>query len=113
MSMRPIDLQSALNATKEVEKIQQASTTKQQQSAAAVADTLEVSRQKEATQVQEVIRVQTDRIKEREGKRDKKKRRGKTKSADPEPEEQAPGTIYNPNAELEDLAPGAHRDLTI
>lgn len=111
MSMRPIDLQSALNATKEVEKIQQAAATRQQQSAAAVADSLEVSAQKEATQVQETARVQTDKIKERE--RGKKKRGRKKRSAGADLPDQAPGAIYNTNAELENLAPGPHRDLTI
>lgn len=113
MSMRPIDLQSAISATKEVEKIQQHAAARQQQHAAAIADTLEVSRQREATQVHETTRTQTDTIKERERRRERKKRKKKGRAGDADPDERVPGAIYNPHAELEDLARGPHRDLTI
>lgn len=113
MSMRPIDLQSAISATKEVEKVQQMAAARQQQHAAAIADSLEVTRQREATQVHETTRTQTETVKDRREKR-RGKKRGKKGRAEADPEEQAPpGAIYNPHAELEDLAPGSHRDLTV
>ncbi|GEM_PF-3809549 len=113
MSMRPIDIQSIMANTKEVEKIQQAAQTRQQDKAQRFEGELEKKALQQSKQVRDLSRSESLKIdKKTPGQEPRKRRRKKAKPA-AAVEADTEGEIYDPQAGLHRIGPDSNRDLLL